>query len=143
MKTWLRARPTATTIDELNALLTQFRSFYNHDRPHRALTGATPAEAFNATAKAHPVKRPVPEPLFVSRHTVNPGSGSISVPPYIVNVGRRWIGHSCDCIRDGQHIVIFSGTTIVRELTADPNHRYQRNQRKPGTHGKREPKPAP
>jgi transposase InsO family protein len=143
LKKWLRAHPAAATLDELNELLAQFRHFYNHHRPHRALRGATPAEVFTATATARPADRPLPEPVFVSRHTVATGSGSISVPPYTVNVGRRWSGHLCDSIRDGQHIVIFSGTTIVRELTADPNHRYQHGQRKPGTHGKREPQPAP
>jgi transposase InsO family protein len=143
LKRWLRARPAPTTLDELNDLLDQFRDFYNHSRPHRALRGATPAEAFSATPKAHPAHWPLPEPIFVSRHTVLPGSGNISVSPYIINVGRRWTGHLCDCIRNGNHITIFSGATIVRELTADPTRRYQNGQRKPGTHGKREPKPAP
>jgi transposase InsO family protein len=142
LKKWLRAQDAPTTIEELNELLEQFRAFYNHQRPHRALRGATPAEAFHASDKARPPARPLPQPVFVSRQTVSASSGSLSVPPYMVNVGRRWIGHTCDCIRDGDHIVIFSGTTLVRELTADPNRRYQPGQRKPGTHGKREPKPA-
>jgi transposase InsO family protein len=142
LKKWLRARPAAGSVEELNDLLAQFRDFYNHHRPHRALRGATPAEVVTTTAKARPAERPLPAPVFVNRQIVAPGSGSISVPPYMVNVGRRWSGHTCDAIRDGQHIVIFSGTTIVRELTADPNHRYQRGQRKPGTHGKREPQPT-
>ncbi len=35
----------------------QFRGYYNHHRPHRALRGATPAEAFAATAQG-PARRP-------------------------------------------------------------------------------------
>ncbi|WP_231740401.1 MULTISPECIES: integrase core domain-containing protein [unclassified Mycobacterium] len=130
-------------MDELNALLEQFRNYYNHHRPHRALRGATPAETFHATHKARPADRPLPQPVFVNRQVVSAGSGNLTVGPYIVNVGRRWSGHACDTICDGTHIVIFSGTTLVRELTANPNRRYQNGHRKPGTHGKREPKPAP
>ena len=40
LKKWLRAHPAAT-LAELNDTLERFRSFYNHQRPHR-LRGATP-----------------------------------------------------------------------------------------------------
>jgi transposase InsO family protein len=142
LKKWLRAQDAPATIDELNDLLEQFRYFYNHQRPHRALVGATPAEAFHATDKARPAERPLPHPVFITRQTVSSSSGNLTVGPYIVNVGRRWSGHLCDSICDGDHIVIFSRTTIVRELTANPNRRYQNGQRKPGTHGQRIPKPT-
>lgn len=142
LKKWLRARPAATTIEELNRLLTQFRTFYNHHRPHRALRGATPAEAFTATTKAQPADRPLPEPVFVSRHTVGPQSGNLHIAPYRVNVGLRWAGHECDVIRHGDHIAIFSGTTLVRELTADPTREYQRSAPNTRTYRTREPKPA-
>ena len=142
LKTWLRAYPAPGTVDELNELLAVFRDFYNHHRPHRALRGRTPAEAFAATGKAQPASRPLPDPVFVNRQIVSPASGNLTVGPYVVNVGRRWSGHTCDTICHGDHIVIFSGTSIVRELTANPNRRYQNGQRKPGTHGKRIPKPA-
>jgi transposase InsO family protein len=142
MKKWLRAHDAPATIDELNELLEQFRNYYNHHRPHRALRGATPAEAFQASPKARPAQRPLPQPVFVNRQIVSPGSGNLTVGPYVVNVGRRWSGHTCNTICDGDHIVIFSGTTLVRELTANPNRRYQNGQRVPRTHGKRMPKPA-
>jgi transposase InsO family protein len=142
LKKWLRARPAPATIEELNDLLETFRGFYNHHRPHRALRGATPAEAFTATAPARPADRPLPAPVFVTRHTVDEISGQLFVPPYKVNVGRRWAGHECDSIRDGEHIAIFSGTTLVRELTADPNRRYQFGDKTTRTYRNREPKPA-
>jgi transposase InsO family protein len=143
LKKWLRARPTPATLAELNDLLDQFRAFYNHQRPHRALRGATPAEIFAATGKARPADRPLPAPVLVSRHTVDDKSGRLFVPPYIVNVGLRWAGHVCDTIRDGEHIVVFSGTTLVRELIADPTRRYQPGDKTTRTYRTREPKPAP
>ncbi|EHB59404.1 Integrase catalytic region [Mycolicibacterium rhodesiae JS60] len=143
LKRWLRARPAPATIDELNGLLEQFRSFYNHRRPHRAHRGATPAEVFGATARARPADRPVPAPVVVSRHTVGATSGYIFVAPYKVNVGLCWAGHDCDVIRDGEHITILSGTTLVRSFTADPTRNYQRSDKSTRTYRTREPKPAP
>jgi transposase InsO family protein len=141
LKKWLRAQPTPATVEELNALLDQFRDFYNHQRPHRALRGATPAEAFTATEKARPADRPLPAPVFVSRHTVGETSGKLHVAPYRVNVGLRWAGHSCDVVRQGDHIAIFSGTTLIRALTADPTRNYQPSAPNTRTYRAREPKP--
>jgi hypothetical protein len=97
---------------------------------------------FNATEKARPADRPLPAPAFVSHHTVDERSGQLLVPPYIVNVGLRWAGHACHSIRDEHHIAIFSGTRLVRELTADPTRRYQLSDKNTRTYRTREPKPA-
>ncbi|WP_326545936.1 IS481 family transposase [Mycolicibacterium sp. ND9-15] len=142
LKKWLSARDPAATVEELNALLEQFRTYYNHQRPHRALRGATPAEAFSATVMARPAERPLPAPVFVSRRTVGEKSGHVFVAPYKVNVGLRWAGHDCDVIRDGEHITIFSGNRLVRTLTADPTRNYQSIDKTTRTYRTREPKPA-
>jgi transposase InsO family protein len=142
LKKWLRARPTPATLDELNELLDQFRQYYNHHRPHRALRGATPAEAFTATKKAHPAEHPLPAPVFVSRRTVGETSGYVHVAPYRVNVGLRWAGHSCDVIRHADQIAIFSATTLVRALTVDPTREYQPIAPNTRTYRTREPQPA-
>jgi transposase InsO family protein/transposase-like protein len=141
LKKWLAAHDPAATVEELNELLEQFRQYYNHERRHRALRGATPAEAFAATAKARPADRPLPAPVFVGREVVN-AYGGINTGRYRVSVGVRWSGHACDFVVDGDHIVIFSGHRLVRELVADPGRRHQPTKRQPGTYGKREPKPA-
>lgn len=142
LKKWLSARDPAATVADLNDLLEQFRSFYNHHRPHRALRGATPAEAFHATAKARPAQRPLPAPVFISRHTVGEKSGNLCAAPYKINVGLRWAGHECDVIRDDDHIAIFSGNRLVRVLTADPTRYYQPIDPSTRTYRTREPKPA-
>ena len=49
------AEPTkehADPITELQTQQTRFQKIYNHQRPHRALTGLTPAAAYRATPKA-------------------------------------------------------------------------------------------
>ncbi|MDG5768713.1 integrase core domain-containing protein, partial [Mycolicibacterium fortuitum] len=142
LKKWLRARPAPATIAELNDLLDQFREFYNHQRPHRALHGATPAEAFAATAKARPADRTLAAPVLVTRHAVTK-HGSLFVAPYQVHVGVCWAGHLCDSVRDGEHIAIFSGAVLVRELTANPRKIYQPGDKRIRTRRTPAPKPAP
>jgi transposase InsO family protein len=127
LKRWLRAHDPATTVTELSTQLEDYRDFYNHRRPHRAHRGRTPADAFAATVKARPAERPRPAPLILTTSRVTP-NGVATVGPYDINVGRRWTGHHLDVIRDGDHISLFSGIRLVRELTIDPHRRYQ-----PGT----------
>jgi len=141
LKKWLHAQPPPATVAELNDQLEAFRQFYNHHRPHRALRGATPAEAFTATNTARPADRPLPAPVFVTCHTVGHKSGNLFVPPYKVNVGLRWAGHQCHAIRDGETITVFSGTTLVRAFTADPTRNYQPGDKKTRTYRTREPQP--
>jgi transposase InsO family protein len=142
LKKWLIVQDAPATVEQLNEQLEWFRGFYNHHRPHRALRGAIPVEAFDATAPARPAQRPLPQPVFVTRHTVGAQSGNLTVRPFKVNVGLRWAGHTCDAIRDGDHIAIFSGTTLVRELTADPTREYQPGNPTTRTYRAREPHPT-
>ena len=55
LKKWLHGQPEAHTLADLNELLAKFRHVYNHERPHRALGRATPAQAYAATPKAGPM----------------------------------------------------------------------------------------
>ncbi len=50
-KRWLATQPAAATIPALQRQLDTFRSYYNNQRPHRALARRTPAEAY--TARLH------------------------------------------------------------------------------------------
>src|SRR5437763_2872565 len=54
LQRWLRARPPARTITELQRQLAEFRQHYNERRPHRALHRRTPGDAYRATPKATP-----------------------------------------------------------------------------------------
>ena len=79
----------------------------------------------------------------MSRHTVDRKTGRLFVAPYDVNVGLRWAGHTCDSIRDGEHIIIFSGNRLVRTLTVDPTPKYQPGDKNTRSYRTREPQPAP
>lgn len=54
LKRWLAARPAPNTIAQLQAMLEIFGTWYNTDRPHRALNRRTPAQAYTALPKATP-----------------------------------------------------------------------------------------
>jgi transposase InsO family protein len=54
LQRWLKARPPARTLPELQRQLDEFREHYNERRPHRALARSTPGMAYRATPKAAP-----------------------------------------------------------------------------------------
>lgn len=54
LKRFLKAHPRPHSIAELQERLTQFRHWYNTQRPHRSLGNRTPEEAYTALPKATP-----------------------------------------------------------------------------------------
>lgn len=124
LKKWLDAHGPFDTVQQLQAALVIFQSYYNQQRPHRALKGATPAEVFAATAAARPFSRPLPGPVLLCRTQVHP-NGVVDVNSYRVNVGKVWAGEHVISIKDGDHIAIFNGTRLLRELDADPTRAFQ------------------
>jgi len=124
LKKWLRAHGPFATLDQLNAALAAFAEYYNHRRPHRALSGKTPALIWNAGVKARPAARPLPGPVSIHRATVT-GTGVVTIGAYAVNVGNRWNHQEITAVKDGDHIAVFAGNRLVRVLRADPSRRYQ------------------
>jgi hypothetical protein len=54
-------------------------------------------------------------------------AGMIAVGGYRFDVGHRWSGRPVTVIKDGDHIAVYAGNQIVRDLDADdPTRRYQR-----------------
>lgn len=57
LKRWLRARPAARNLDELQTQLDEFDEHYNEHRPHQSLQMMTPLATYIATPKS-----PTPTP---------------------------------------------------------------------------------
>jgi transposase InsO family protein len=130
LKKWLRARSLAGSIEELQAQLDQFLTYYNTVRPHQALHGATPLEAWQATTRDNPGKPTPSQPG--TRLSIIDGHGRISVGSWVIQVDARLAGKQVLVIRDHLEVTIISDGTVLRKLSIDPTRRYQPNGQPPG-----------
>jgi transposase InsO family protein len=128
LKKWLSTHEArhgaAADLADLNARLTRFVEYYNTRRPHRALHGCTPNQAFTAITAARPADRPLPEPLTTYRCLIS-ARGVMGIARYQVHVGSRWNGHTLDAIKDGNRVAIFADNILVRALDINPDRTYQ------------------
>ena len=124
LKKWLRRRPVAADISELQAHIDEFVAYYNHKRPHRAIGRITPAERWAATPQAINLGIALPGPAHAAIVAVDSG-GVVQAGRYRVNIGKTWAGHTARVHQDHTHIAVFIGHQLVRALTIDPTRTYQ------------------
>jgi transposase InsO family protein len=138
-KRWLAAQPPARTTAKLQAQLDAWLAYYNDHRPHRALSGATPAERWAATSPDRPGP-PITEPQRAELRRVN-NIGSLSWDHTNIGVGKEYAGQQLLVIGRHHDIAIFSQHGLVRRLTIDPTRRYQPTGASPGRRPRKPPKP--
>jgi transposase InsO family protein len=134
LKKWLRAQPDQpTTLAALQLLLEQFRHEYNHQRPHRALPHrAVPAALYASLPKATPLPQ---RRTHDAHHRVRTdridASGKVTLRHgsrlYSIGVGRTHARTRVLLLVHDLEITILDRATgeILRQLTLDPDHRYQ------------------
>jgi transposase InsO family protein len=134
LKRWLRTQPRAGSLAGLQAQLDWFIAFYNHRRPHRALRGATPAEAWAARGPAGPAEEPIavsrPARVTLTRHTVTT-SGRVYLGRLTIGLGTRLAGTRLTAVRYGRRLLLLAGSHPVRALTLQPGQRYYRQPSQP------------
>jgi transposase InsO family protein len=133
LKRWLRTQPRAASLAELQAQLDWFVQFYNHRRPHRALRGATPAEAWAARTPAGPAEQPLtpgPARVALTRHTVTSG-GVIYLGQHTIGLGTRLAGTELTAVRYGRRLLLLDRGHPVRALTLVAGQRYYRQPSQP------------
>ena len=127
LKKWLRRKPPARSLPDLQRQLDQFRAYYNHHRPHRALHGATPAERFYASPAARPADTPIDLPrlpmLSIATRHVTP-RGRLNINDVSVWLGVQWAHHDLTVITYGDRVVILNATTPVRIITLEPGRSH-------------------
>ena len=131
LKKWLRRRPLAADLAELQAQLDAFVDYYNHQRPHRAIGRITPAQRWAATPPAINLGIALPSPTQATTAVVA-DNGIVSVSRYDINIGRDWAGRQARVHHDSTHAAVFIDHQLIRALELDPTRRYQRSGRPPG-----------
>jgi transposase InsO family protein len=129
MKKWLRARPAAVNLEDLQTLLDEFVDEYNHRRPHRSLGRATPAAVYNQLPKAGPGTDTTID--YRLRRDRIDHSGKVTLRYnshlYKIGIGRAHAGTAIIMLIANRDIRIINPTTgqTLRQLTLDPNRTYQ------------------
>jgi transposase InsO family protein len=131
LKLFLAKQARAESIAHLQLQLDAFRTIYNQQRPHRALDGRTPLQAFHARLKASPSSAPPHLDYRIRRDRLD-GDGRVTLRylsrlrHFHVSYKRR--GQPVMLLVVGAHVrVLDEDGQLLRELTLDPNHDYQRS----------------
>lgn len=110
---WLKARPRATDLDQLQQLLDAYEFLYNEERPHQSLDEhQTPAERYRAREKAQPDPATLTDRTSIHRVKVST-RGRIELPHLRVSLGNAWIGAEIDYVIDHDHVILFAGTDLI------------------------------
>jgi transposase InsO family protein len=129
LKRYLDAQQPAQTLAELQAQLDRFVHYYNDIRPHRALDGRTPLQAYSARIKAKP-KASKPITHFRVREDKVDTHGKVSLrymsKLHHIGLGRAHKGRPVKLLIADQNIrVITLDGELIRELTLNPSRDYQ------------------
>ena len=109
LKRYLTKQPPANTLPELQAQLDTFVHYYNDIRPHRALDGRTPLQAYSTRIKAKPTNDTSPAPThFRVRQDKVDETGKVSLRYhsrlYKIGLGRAHKGRTIKLlVADQQH----------------------------------------
>lgn len=131
LKKWLTGHPRAASIGMLQTQLDEFRSIYNHQRPHRSLANrATPATIYNARPKATPsgLDNEVHHRVRVDRVD---GTGKVTLRHnsrlHHIGIGRTHARTHVILLIAGLDIRVINAATgeLLRHLVLDPTRDYQ------------------
>jgi transposase InsO family protein len=131
LKRYLARQAPARTLSGLQAQLDAFAHYYNAIRPHRALGGRTPLQAYSARVKARPISQEGSEAHFRVRHDKVDGQGKVSLRHdsrlHHIGLGRAHKGKPIKLLVADRDIRVLDARTgeLIRRLTLDPSRGYQ------------------
>ena len=136
LQRWLRARPPAPTLPELQRQLDAFREHYNERRPHRALQRRTPGDAYRATPKAAPPSNGHTPSHYRLRYDRLDPKGKMTIRRagrmHHLGIGTAHARKRVLAFADDHHITVAdlaTGEVLSRHLI-EPAKTYWRNQDK-------------
>jgi transposase InsO family protein len=129
LKKWLRPKPPAASIGDLQTLLDEFVDEYNQRRPHRSLGRTTPRIAYTRLPKTGPATTPETEHR-IRRDKVDQ-SGKVTLRHnthlYKIGIGRAHARTPIIMLIAGLEIRVVAAQTgeLLRHLTLDIDRTYQ------------------
>jgi transposase InsO family protein/transposase-like protein len=132
LKRYLTRQKPARSLAELQAQLDAFVHYYNTTRPHRALDGRTPLQAYSARIKARPTNAgALPTTHFRVRQDKVDQGGRVTLRHnsrlHHIGIGRAHTGRTIKLLIADQNIRVIDQQTgeLLRQLTLDPTRDYQ------------------
>jgi transposase InsO family protein len=129
LKRYLACQPPADSLPGLQFQLDAYRAYYNAERPHRALHGATPQAVFERRLKARPLDSAAATHFRVRSDRVSK-AGDVTLR-YLSQLRHIGLGkaHAGEPVRlliaDAYVRVVREDGSLLRELTIDASRDYQ------------------
>lgn len=125
LKQWLKARPAAGDLAELQRLLDGYDVIFNTRRPHQALNGQTPDQRYRASPKTapDPDQPPASRARLIEVKACTRGRIDLA-GRYRVALGPDWAGATLHVLRDDLNVVIYHDHHLVKHLRLDPDNKY-------------------
>jgi transposase InsO family protein len=131
LKRWLRARPLAADLNQLQAQLDTFIDHYNTARPHRGIGRVTPLERWNARTPAVNPGHGLAGPRRRAQVVID-ARGHAVARPYRIHLGVDYTGQPAEVVFDDTHAAVFINGRLIRHLELDPTRAYHPSGRPPG-----------
>jgi transposase InsO family protein len=131
LKKWLRARPRAGSLTELQDQLDEFCKYYNHQRPHRSIGRVPPYQRWSGSTLATPDGVAAPEPPRRSR-AICQGGKVCAGAKISIGIGAEFSGKQAEVVINGANALVFIEGRLVRALELDPTRTYQPSGLSPG-----------
>jgi transposase InsO family protein len=134
LQRWLRARPPAAGIAQLQRQLDEFRAHYNEQRPHRALARRTPADAYRSTPKALPASNGHAPGHYRLRYDRLDSTGKMSLRRagrmHHLGVGAKHARKRVLALADEHHVTVTDLSTgeVLSRHQIEPEKTYWRDQ---------------
>jgi transposase InsO family protein len=132
LKRYLTRQQPARTLAELQTQLDTFAHYYNTMRPHRALSGRTPLQAYSTRIKARPANQTTaPQTHYRVRQDTVDNHGRVTLRHesrlHHIGIGRAHKGRPIKLLIADRNIRIIDPETgeLLRALTLDPTRDYQ------------------
>ena len=130
-KRFLGRQAPARSLAHLQAQLDSFRAYYNQQRPHRALNGATPLVAWSARSKARPAQGAALHHRVRQDKVGSNGTVTLRYESTLrhIPVGAVHRHQPVRLLIAGANVrIVREDGLLLRELTIDPRFDYQRLQ---------------